>query len=78
MNPRYVETLQLKAYSPSTIKTYKNEFGQLLEILKNKPVDNLDAEKLRSYFLRYHALKNCHASLRKRNRHQIYTRIVGA
>jgi site-specific recombinase XerD len=48
---KYVETLQLKAYSPSTIKTYKNEFGQLLEILKSKPVDDLDAEKLRSYFL---------------------------
>ena len=48
---KYIETLQLKAYSPSTIKTYKNEFGQLLEILKSKPVDSLDAEKLRSYFL---------------------------
>ncbi|MDX2304763.1 MAG: site-specific integrase [Microscillaceae bacterium] len=48
---RLVETLQLKAYSPSTIKTYRNEFAQLLYILKDKNVDELSAEKLRSYFL---------------------------
>lgn len=48
---RLIETLQLKAYSPSTIKTYRNEFAQLLYILKNKNVDELSAEKLRSYFL---------------------------
>ena len=48
---RYLETLQLKAYSPNTIATYRNEFAQLLYILKNKNVDELDAERLRSYFL---------------------------
>lgn len=48
---RYVETLQLKAYSPNTITTYRNEFAQLLYILKDKNVDELDAERLRSYFL---------------------------
>ena len=48
---RYIETLQLKAYSPNTIATYRNEFAQLLYILKNKNVDELDAERLRSYFL---------------------------
>ncbi len=48
---KYIETLQLKAYSLSTITTYRNEFGQLLQLLKDKPVDDLDAEKLRSYFL---------------------------
>ena len=48
---RLIEILQLKAYSPSTIKTYRNEFAQLLYILKTKNVDELDAEKLRSYFL---------------------------
>lgn len=46
-----IETLQLKAYSPSTIKTYRNEFAQLLYLLKDKKVDELDATKLRSYFL---------------------------
>jgi len=30
--------LKLKAYSPSTIKTYRNEFLQLLQLLNKKPV----------------------------------------
>lgn len=47
----FVETLQLKAYSESTIKTYSNEFAQLLYLLKNVSVDTLDGLKLRSYFL---------------------------
>ena len=48
---RYIETLQLKAYSPNTINTYRNEFAQLLYILKDKKVDELDADRLRGYFL---------------------------
>jgi integrase/recombinase XerD len=48
---KLVETLQLRAYSHSTITTYRNEFAQLLYILKDKHVDELDATKLRSYFL---------------------------
>lgn len=48
---KLVETLQLRAYSHSTITTYRNEFAQLLYILKDKHVDELDASKLRSYFL---------------------------
>ena len=48
---RLVETLQLKGYSEYTIKTYRNEFAQLLYLLKNKPVDTLCAEKIRGYFL---------------------------
>jgi integrase/recombinase XerD len=48
---RYLETLQLKAYSKSTINTYRNEFAQLLAILKDLPVTELDANRLRSYFL---------------------------
>ncbi len=46
---RYVETL--KAYSQSTLRTYRNEFAQLLYVLKAVSVDTLDAERLRSYFL---------------------------
>jgi len=46
-----IETLQLKAYSESTVKTYRNEFAQLLYVLKNVPVNTLDSTKLRSYFL---------------------------
>lgn len=48
---RYVETLQLKGYSHSTLRTYRNEFAQLLYALKTTPVATLDAERLRSYFL---------------------------
>jgi integrase/recombinase XerD len=48
---KFIETLQLKAYSPSTITTYRNEFAQLLYILKSKNVDELDANRLRDYFL---------------------------
>jgi integrase/recombinase XerD len=46
-----VETLQLKAYSESTLKTYRNEFAQLLYVLKDKNVNDLNAARLRSYFL---------------------------
>lgn len=35
----------------STIRTYRNEFAQLLYLLKSVPVTTLDSEKLRSYFL---------------------------
>ena len=47
----FIETLQLKAYSENTIKTYRNEFAQLLYVLKNNNVNELDALRLRSYFL---------------------------
>jgi integrase/recombinase XerD len=46
-----IETLQLKAYSKSTIITYRNEFAQLLYVLKDHKVEDLDANRLRSYFL---------------------------
>ena len=48
---RMHETLLLKAYSPNTIKTYCNEFSQLLYLLKGTSVDMLTPERLRSYFL---------------------------
>src|SRR5579875_1242078 len=47
----FIETLQLKAYSENTIRTYRNEFAQLLYLLKSVPINTLDATKLRSYFL---------------------------
>jgi hypothetical protein len=37
----FVETLQLKAYSKNTIRTYRNEFIQLLGLLKSVPVESL-------------------------------------
>jgi integrase/recombinase XerD len=47
----FIETLQLKAYSPNTISTYRNEFAQLLYVLKNKNVDELSPDRLRDYFV---------------------------
>ncbi len=48
---QYIETLQLKGYSPNTITTYRNEFAQLLCVLKSVSVAEIDAERLRRYFL---------------------------
>ena len=48
---RFVETLALKMYSSSTVQTYSVEFGQLLKLLKDYPVNELTPDRLRSYFL---------------------------
>ena len=48
---RFVEQLQLKAYSLSTITTYRGEFLQLLQLLKEKPVQELTPDDLRRYML---------------------------
>ena len=48
---RMHELLLLKAYSPNTIKTYCLEFSQLLYTLKDTPVNSLNSERLRAYFL---------------------------
>jgi len=48
---RMQETLELKGYSPSTIRTYSSEFVQLLQILKEVDVSTLTSERLRSYLL---------------------------
>ena len=48
---KFVQMLQLKAYSPSTIKTYRNEFMQLLQILKTKAADSLQADDIKRYMV---------------------------
>lgn len=48
---QFQEQLILKAYSPNTIRTYCLEFVQLLQILKQVPVQDLSPDRLRSYFL---------------------------
>jgi integrase/recombinase XerD len=48
---KFVEHLKLKAYSDSTIRTYRNEFLQLLQLLKNKPVNKLTPDDLRRYMV---------------------------
>lgn len=45
----FVQLLQLKAYSKSTITTYRSEFIQLLKLLNNHPVDALTVEDLKRY-----------------------------
>jgi integrase/recombinase XerD len=46
---RMVEHLQLKAYSASTLRTYKSEVGIFLQTLKNKKADTLTIEDVRRY-----------------------------
>lgn len=48
---RFVQLLKLKAYSESTIRTYRNEFIQLLQVLKNKCVDELTPDDLKRYMV---------------------------
>jgi len=43
--------LILKKYSSNTARVYIYEFAQFLFLLKNHPADQLDSEKLKSYFL---------------------------
>ena len=48
---RFLEQLKLKAYSASTLRTYKSEFIQLLRLIKNKPVYTLTPDDLRRYMV---------------------------
>lgn len=48
---KLVQHLQLKAYSASTIKTYRNEFMQLLQLLKDKPVQDLSPADIKRYLV---------------------------
>jgi site-specific recombinase XerD len=48
---RFLKTLELKAYSPSTIKLYRIEFVHLLVLLNERRVDELGTDQLKSYFL---------------------------
>ena len=47
----FVQQLKLKAYSNSTIKTYRNEFLQLLKLLKKKHVVDLTPDDLKRYMV---------------------------
>ncbi|MDI3319273.1 tyrosine-type recombinase/integrase [Pinibacter soli] len=48
---KYVTHLRLKAYSVSTIRTYQNEFRQLLQTIGNYRVTRLLPDDLRRYML---------------------------
>ena len=45
------QQLVLKAYSPSTIKTYLNEMSQLLQTIGKTSADSLTTEQLKRYFV---------------------------
>lgn len=47
----FLQHLHLHAYSPSTIRTYKNEFLQLLHLLGGTPVNALQPQHLQRYLL---------------------------
>lgn len=49
--PAMHQRLKLKAYSPSTIKTYLNEMSQLLSLLKDIPADQLTPGHLKRYLV---------------------------
>ena len=49
--PAMEQQLKLKAYSPSTIRTYLQEITHLLGLLKNIPADDLTPEHLKRYMV---------------------------
>lgn len=49
--PAMQQHLKLKAYSPSTIRTYLNEMSQMLNLLNDIPADQLRAEHLKRYLV---------------------------
>lgn len=49
--PSMTEKLKLKAYSSSTIRTYVNEMGQLLQALGNIAADELQPQHLKRYLI---------------------------
>ncbi len=54
----YLKTLTLKAYSSSTITTYKSEFAIFLQTLKDVKVDELKTDRVKNYlFYCYDKLK---------------------
>ena len=55
---KFLQTLQLKAYSESTIRTYRNEFAQLLQTIGNHAVETLTTEEIKRYLI-YCMNKGC-------------------
>lgn len=45
----FIQHLGLKAYSQSTISTYRNEFLQLLQLLKERPVNTLTTDEIKLF-----------------------------
>jgi hypothetical protein len=46
---KFTQQLILKSYSPSTIKTYTNEFIQFLQVIKDKPAAEFTVSRIKDY-----------------------------
>ncbi|MEO5967841.1 MAG: phage integrase N-terminal SAM-like domain-containing protein, partial [Ferruginibacter sp.] len=46
---KFVQKLELKGYSKSTIRTYSSEFIQLLNVLKNYSAESLSVDRIKDY-----------------------------
>ena len=46
---KFTQQLILKSYSPSTIKTYTNEFMQFLQVIKDKPANEFTVQRIKDY-----------------------------
>jgi site-specific recombinase XerD len=53
-----IRHLQLKSYSPSTIRTYVNELVQFLVAIKATPAESISTERIKDY------LQYCHVKLK--------------
>jgi integrase/recombinase XerD len=56
--PAMKQQLVLKAYSPSTIKTYLNEMGVFIKAIKQHPAEEFTTARLKNY------LQYCHETLK--------------
>ena len=65
---KFQQQLVLKSYSPSTIRTYTNEFTQFLHTIKNKPADEFTVQRIKDY------LQYCHEKL-KLSENTLHSRI---
>ncbi len=66
--PALEQHLQLKAYSPSTIKTYLNEVQQFLQLIKANAADQFTSQRLKDY------LQYCYAT-QKLSENTLHSRI---
>lgn len=55
---KFKQQLILKGYSPSTIRTYTNEFVQFLNTIKQKPANEFTTARIKDY------LQYCHTTLK--------------
>lgn len=46
---KFQQQMVLKSYSPSTIKTYTNEFTQFLQLIKDKPASEFTVQRIKDY-----------------------------